>query len=382
LPSPVAMAGPSAAELAGFPPQVQQQCCQFIARLRRRQLTASQDIARKTGEILRMLVATQSGKDVSQLIESIKRAGAVLIAAQPHELVVGNMVRRVLAIIREETLRETAGAGTRSGRGQDGEGEGGDEGGDGGGGSGAVGPSLVKMFDAPDSAEYLRKPAKELKGPVLEALQELFDELSSAPSHISEQALEHIHAREVILTHGHDQTVELFLKAAHKKRSFEVIVAETAPGAEGHQMATSLAAVGIETTLIADAAVFAMMARVNKVIVGAHAVMANGGVIATASCQLLALAAQHHAVPLVVCAAIYKLTPLFPSGPEQFNTLFSPEPLVPYAEGLTAVHVPNPAFDYVPPELVSLLITNIGGNHPSYVYRLLQEYYHPDDYAL
>ena len=79
-------------ELTGFPPQVQQQCCQFIARLRRRQLTASQDIARKTGEILRMLIATQSGKDVSQLIDSIKRAGAVLIAAQPHELVVGNMV--------------------------------------------------------------------------------------------------------------------------------------------------------------------------------------------------------------------------------------------------------------------------------------------------
>ena len=42
-------------------------------------------------------------------------------------------------------------------------------------------------------------------------------------------------------------------------------------------------------TLIADAAVFAMMARVNKVIVGAHAVMANGGLIATAGCHLLAL---------------------------------------------------------------------------------------------
>ena len=42
----------------------------------------------------------------------------------------------------------------------------------------------------------------------------------------------------------------------------------------------------------------------------------------------------------------------------------------------------NPAYDYVPPELVSLLITNIGGNHPSYIYRLLAEYYHPGDHIL
>ena len=42
----------------------------------------------------------------------------------------------------------------------------------------------------------------------------------------------------------------------------------------------------------------------------------------------------------------------------------------------------NPAYDYVPPELVSLLITNIGANHPSYIYRLLAEYYHQEDHTL
>ena len=39
------------------------------------------------------------------------------------------------------------------------------------------------------------------------------------------------------------------------------------------------------------------------------------------------------------------------------------------------VHVPNPAYDYIPPELVSLLVTDTGGYTPSYVYRLLTEYY-------
>ena len=106
------------------------------------------------------------------------------------------------------------------------------------------------------------------------------------------------------------------------------------------------------------------------------------GLIATAGCHLLALSAQHASVPLVVCAGLYKLTPLFPSGAEQFNLMLSPQPMLQYEEGLQGVHVPNPAFDYVPPELVSLLITNIGGNHPSYIYRLLAEYYHPGDHIL
>ena len=151
-------------------------------------------------------------------------------------------------------------------------------------------------------------------------------------SFIAEQAIEHIHSNEVILTHGRDPTVEAFLRAAHKKRSFEVIVADTAPSSEGKQTAVALAEAGISVTLIADAAVFAMMARVNKVLVGAHAVMANGGLIATAGCHLLALSAQHASVPLVVCAGLYKLTPLFPSGAEQFNLLLSPQPRRPHPQ--------------------------------------------------
>jgi hypothetical protein len=39
------------------------------------------------------------------------------------------------------------------------------------------------------------------------------------------------------------------------------------------------------------------------------------------------------------------------------------------------VEVSNPYFDYVPPHLVSLFVTDTGGYTPSYVYRLLAEYY-------
>jgi hypothetical protein len=45
-----------------------------------------------------------------------------------------------------------------------------------------------------------------------------------------------------------------------------VVVAEGAPLYGGHQMARKLAQAGIITTAITDSAIFAMMARVNKVI--------------------------------------------------------------------------------------------------------------------
>ena len=45
----------------------------------------------------------------------------------------------------------------------------------------------------------------------------------------------------------------------------QVVVAEGAPRYDGHLMARKLAAAGVQTTVIADCAVFAMMARANKV---------------------------------------------------------------------------------------------------------------------
>jgi methylthioribose-1-phosphate isomerase len=45
----------------------------------------------------------------------------------------------------------------------------------------------------------------------------------------------------------------------------QVVVAEAAPRFDGHRMARQLADATVQTTLIADSAVFAMMARANKV---------------------------------------------------------------------------------------------------------------------
>jgi Initiation factor 2 subunit family len=105
---------------------------------------------------------------------------------------------------------------------------------------------------------------------------------------------------QVILTFGMSDTTLLFLKEASRKREFQVwlfclqvqgnpmhsnlhspvsahvhcccincpavkvVVAEAAPRYDGHRMARMLADAKVQTTLIADSAVFAMMARANK----------------------------------------------------------------------------------------------------------------------
>ena len=61
-----------------------------------------------------------------------------------------------------------------------------------------------------------------------------------------------------------DQPARAQVKQKHN-RHFEVVVAESAPSLCGHKMAAKLASLGIKATLIADSAVFAMMARANKV---------------------------------------------------------------------------------------------------------------------
>lgn len=149
---------------------------------------------------------------------------------------------------------------------------------------------------------------------------------------ISEQAVEHIYAKEVIMTFGISRTVLNFLKEAGKFRSFEVIVAEAAPSYEGQKMAVQLAEAGIETTVITDSAVFAMMATVNKVIIGTHGVMANGGLIAHSGAHNIAVAAKHYSVPVVVVTGLHKLCPLYAFDQDTFNEHNAPSQVLEFSE--------------------------------------------------
>ena len=234
-----------------------------------------------------------------------------------------------------------------------------------------------------ESVDYSR-PLFALKQLVIQGLNELIDELETVESNIASQSLEYIHNNEVIMTIGKSNTVAQFLINAARKRQFQVIVAEAAPNYGGHQMVKTLAAAGIETLLIPDASVYALMARVNKVIIGCHAVTANGGLIAMAGSEMVAAAARHYSIPVCVVTGMYKLSPVYPENHDSFNLFGPPDSVLPFDQAslIDRVNVINPCFDYVPPNHVNLFVTNVGGHPPSYIYRLLGELYDQEDYKL
>ena len=66
-------------------------------------------------------------------------------------------------------------------------------------------------------------------------------------------------------------------------------------------------------------------------IVGAHTLLANGGVMAPVGTAVVATAAKKHAVPFVVLVGLHKLSPLFPHDPDvNFNEFKSPATIVGY----------------------------------------------------
>lgn len=118
----------------------------------------------------------------------------------------------------------------------------------------------------------------------------------------------------------------------------------------------------MEIIVIPDSSIFAMMSRVNKVIIGTHSVLANGGLRAACGANTVALAAKHFSVPVIVLAPMYKLSPVYLCSYEQdaFNLVGNAEGVIPY-DSLASrfAKVYSPVFDYVPPELVTLFISNL-----------------------
>lgn len=344
--------------------EFKQQLNLFLTDLKREKIVSSFNIAMNTVMLLRRLVGNTRWATAQELMEAINEVGVQVMLVENSESAAGNMIRRVLKIVREEYTGSV---------GKENEAESAD--------------SLQNVLLSSRAASDFTRPTQGLKSQIIDSLNELISELETCRDNIAAQAIDHIHSNEVIMTFGQSRTVEKFLKNAARKRKFSVIVGECAPYYRGQELALSLAEAGIETTVISDASIFAMMSRVNKVIIGTHAVMADGGLKAVNGAQALALAAKHHSVPLLACAGLFKLSPRYVCSYDQddLNQMLSPDDVfTPQQHNSNdgSVSVYNPLCDYISPDLVNLYISDQGGSTPSYMYHLLAELYHQEDYDL
>lgn len=410
-----------------------------------------------TAHLLLRVVAKFKWSTTGRLLDRIQKVGIRLIEAQPREMVVGNIVRRVLGMIRDEAKEDRADDFSDSGpssqvgspkreyhEGQISKAE---------LTSAALSPLRYGSTDLPDLtgsngddvfssrpqgsrppmltshtsyavlngvpvqqsmfnllsatpspaatppgttsphgkqpvnaaslAHRITTTSKDLKAEIISGIEEIIDELDQVDDQIAGYAQEHIHSNEVVLTHSSSLSVQKFLLKAAEKRKFTVIVAESYPNdhaathatvtgqsrqggdeeddMDGGSFMKPLSAAGITVILISDASIFAIMSRVNKVILATHAVIANGGLIAAAGARIIAKAAKVHRTPVIVVSGVYKLSPEYPFEFESLIEYGDPASILGFDEGAMVdnLEIDNPVYDYVPPELVDLYITNL-----------------------
>lgn len=359
----------------------------FISKLKRKQISGSFQVALETAHLLVKVVSLTKWTSLDQLILSIRQIGKRLIAAQPREFACGNIVRRVLALIREEMEElnespdqeslETNSSTNNINSNQM---------------ISSMFSLLTPKIPATESASGRSDKQKSVtnndeRSVIIQSIRDLVDEISSIDEGLEGMSVDLIHDNEVLLTPTpNSKTVLRFLKRARQKRKFTVLVTECFPNDTGiaHKFAKELAAANIETIIIPDSTVFAVMSRVGKVIVGTRCVFANGGSITSSGVSAVVECAKEHRTPVFVVSGLYKLSPSYPFNRESLIEVGNSGNVIKYQESnlVEKAEVANPLFDYVPPENIDIFITNVGGISPNFIYRIVLDNYKPEDNEL
>ncbi|KAG7298612.1 hypothetical protein JYU34_018262 [Plutella xylostella] len=329
----------------------------FVANIRNSK-PDSRNVALATITLLEQIISDSNSATAYELCTLVRGVGRAVGRALPQQLVAGNIVRRVLRAVRDE-YRNQADQSVE----------------------GATSSLQRLVLGAGARRATLPRSAPELDN-LRDHIAELRLELETSSSAISQQARQHAHTDELILTYGASDLAERWLKQANSRR-YRLILAESSDVRGSAAMAARLSAAGVPVTLVNSASVTGLMSRVNKVVLGVSAVLAGGAARAAAGAHAVTLAAKHYSVPVIALAPLYKLSPLHACSQTPAAALASPHRALSYEYAESAVCRPYaPLHDSIPPDHITLFITNLGGSSPSYIYRLLSELYDPNDYEL
>ena len=217
----------------------------------------------------------------------------------------------------------------------------------------------------------------ELKTRMEEVLGDLIGELSSSYDGIAKSAHNFLSSHDVVLTVGLSKSILKFLSSAGG--NVTVMVPERAPVYDGVLMAEKLRTQGVKVVVIPDSAVFAVMPKVDRVIVSANAVLANGGIVSCALTHALALAAKRYVRPFIALYWQLKLTKTMPGPGKEFTSLMQPSNVMACDQASRSdLVVINPEGDYIPPELITLMINEDGPHCPADVFSRVQANFYND----
>ncbi len=217
--------------------------------------------------------------------------------------------------------------------------------------------------------------AREL---VVRAAREFVTYSENAVKTIAQLGARRIERGDIVMTHCHSAASVAVIVEAHRQGKVErVFVKETRPAFQGLITAKELAREGVEVILVPDSAVRYYMKRVDKVVVGADAVAANGALVNKIGTSLVALAAKEARVRVYVASETYKFSPYTIVGELVPIEVRDPTEVVD-VEWLSenpGVEVLNPVFDVTPPEYIDAIITELGVIPPQAVALILIEEY-------
>eukprot|EP00914_Ancora_sagittata_P021428 GHVO01042336.1.p1 GENE.GHVO01042336.1~~GHVO01042336.1.p1 ORF type:complete len:363 (-),score=38.74 GHVO01042336.1:136-1224(-) len=248
-------------------------------------------------------------------------------------------------------------------------------------------PTISKYFEQEDDDPGVNVSVKNLKSSIKEGLSEFFTEVSKPLELADGVTLDLILPASVVLTYGYSHGVVRALEKIHKKRGgIRIVVAggdhegRTSPSSA--TSATEYASAGLCVTYISDAEVFAVMAKVDYVIIGTVAVLSSGSAVTISGVHIIALTAKRFAKPLFLIAPLYKLASVPNADTSNCNQFMAPCEGCPELVKMGVSQVAIPSFDLIPADLVTFYITDIGAVHPTSLYTIAKQRYHFEDLHL
>lgn len=183
--------------------------------------------------------------------------------------------------------------------------------------------------------------------------------------------------RKNILTHCHSSTVEgVFREARKGNKKFKVFNTETRPLFQGRITAKNLLEYGIPVTMITDSAApfFASSFSgddyaMDLFIIGADAILKDGGAVNKTGSFGISLAASQNNVPVYIASSLLKFYPYCRIEIEQRKK----EEV--WANAPAELEIINPSFDYIPASQITGFITEAGIIRPLAVEATVKQIY-------
>jgi ribose 1,5-bisphosphate isomerase len=233
-------------------------------------------------------------------------------------------------------------------------------------------PNAVKL-----ASKYTSNNVEDAKQEIVRNANLFIERADKALGKIGKIGSRRVKNGDIIMTHCNSHAALSIITAAFEDgKDISVIATESRPRRQGLLTIRHLNDFGIPTTLIVDSAVRYYMKEVDKVIVGADAIAANGALVNKIGTSQLALAAHEARKSFMVAAETYKFSPSTIIGnPIEIEERNSEEVIDPaILADLPHVQIRNPAFDFTPAEYIDMIVTDIGIIPPAMAYTVIKEH--------